>query len=335
MMILLLFFSLTTTPPEDPQLLVDVPWQIEAAHSTTMRVSFVGTSTIERTHVVADRSSTVIYDPEEFDITPDRNRNIQVTVRRTPSGLAELRLDPECCDQTALTVTTGFTPRLRWRSPESLESNTTRAVMLEFIDAQDRPGPLDAPVQLRVVPSNALIRTGTGTWTDHLDFDLPMGASLCPVFQIMSTSRDTARGLLQVTGYVNDHTYVLFNSNFDFEITPPATLRFAACIAGALLYSLYENTKRRSRRWWWPLVRAVTTSFVAGVLAYAATNLNLLGIRVDLSRLTGFLLAGFLMSYAGVEPLLERLLPKHREGTPRDHSEEPETLSSTPLPEPP
>ena len=120
-----------------------------------------------------------------------------------------------------------------------------------------------------------------------------------------------SHGALQVRGFLNDESQVLFDHVLPFEIVPPIWVRIGITILGALIYSMYAMSRTYSGRLFSELSKALGSGTFAGVLAWALADWNVLGIRIDTSHLTGYFVLGLVTSYAGVEPILARLIARN------------------------
>jgi hypothetical protein len=296
------------------KILIDAPSRVAPHKTFKLRVSYSvmpdpkGQPGEKRImHISADRSADVVYNPYEFDLMPNGFTFIDVTVNPTVSGLAEILLASSHYHNVHLSVNTGFRGHVKWRANQSLESGTSHYDTINFVDDLDRPLSLDAPITLRLVGGNAKIRKfGGSAWSDHIDLPIPIGASDAGLLEIEPTTLVARHGSLEARGFLNDENEVLFDQLFTFEIEPPVWVRLGMTIAGALLYTLYALSRTLSGRVVMEVAKAIVSGVFAGVLAWAFADWNVLGIRIDTSRLTGYFILGLITSYAGVEPLLAR-----------------------------
>ncbi len=244
--------------------------------------------------------------PFRMDVwyVPKVRQKATVTVTKSPSGLAEIIVTSECCDDISMSVDTGFKGRLKWKTPPALESRTIHPATIEIVDSQDRPLQLDAPIHLRLSSSNAQMQAQNGKWVDTLEFVLRDGESSTPTFLLRPTPFDASTGGIQVTGFLNDESYTVLKSNLDFDVTPPWWLRLSMAAFGGLLFSAYR-TFRGGREWTTRRVLSpLGVGLLAGGFAYIIADWDVLGIKTDTTHLRAFVVLGLVVSYVGIEPLL-------------------------------
>jgi hypothetical protein len=175
----------------------------------------------------------------------------------------------------------------------------------------DRPLSLDAPIKLRLAAGHALIRQKqTDAWSDHVDVLIPKGASDSGPFELKPDTLAASHGTLHVRGFLNDDSQVLLDHVLPFEIEPPIWVRIGITVLGALIYSMYATSRTHSNQLFSDVAKALASGVFAGVLGWALADWNVLGIRIDTSHLTGYFVLGLVTSYAGVEPILARLMAR-------------------------
>ena len=195
-------------------------------------------------------------------------------------------------------------------------------VTAEFVDAQKNPVALDAPMQMRVAIEKAEIRLAGKEWGKAADFVVSQGDRSTPALEIRPTPYDVDTGMLQATGFLTGN-YVVLNDRTDFLIRPPWWLRLLMAIFGGVLLSTYQAAKQfgagsisAGRTW----VRGLVGGIFAGAFAYLLADWDVIGIKIDTTRLRGFIVLGLLMSYVGVEPALARLLGRKEKADAPDNS---------------
>jgi small neutral amino acid transporter SnatA (MarC family) len=87
-------------------------------------------------------------------------------------------------------------------------------------------------------------------------------------------------------------------------------MRIGVTLAGALLCSFWQYSRRAERLLTWSLATAIFASVIAAIVAFALADLNVLGIRIDTSQLTGYFVIGVMASYIGLDQMLERVMKK-------------------------
>lgn len=300
------------TQPGENVLRADLPWKVEINKPFKMFVWYNSTNPSSGSlSVSTDVSEKVRYDPDTVKLQhPDRREKIMVTVENAPSGLAELMVMSDCCEDIAVTVDAGFKGRLRWKTPPSLESRSVRPATIELVDSQDQPLALDAPMHLKLVATNAEIRAAGKPWGSALDFALGDGDRSTPTFEMRPTPLDVASGTIQVTGYINKPDYIILKTNMDFDISPPWWLRLGMAACGGLLFSVYRIFRKKSGWTLSSIVRAGGTGVAAGLFAYVLADLDVLGIKIDTTHLRAFVVLGLVVAYAGIEPILSAFVKK-------------------------
>jgi hypothetical protein len=305
--------SASSSSEEDqPELRIDAPWRVEAGVPFHMVVTYYvpakhDADVLPVTKVTTDNTGDVTYSPTDFTLAANERKDVTVIVKRTQSGLAELTLTDDCCDDPRLSVDTGFRGRFKWDAGAPLESQVSQWATIAVVDGADRPLPLDAPIKLNVRSSGALIRySGQASWSSELTADLAPGSTGSPTIEIRPQPMSSTEGTLQVRAFLNDESLVLVDTPLRFKIIPPTWIRLGATILGALVYTLFQLSKTIKGHLGSALVRAVAAGIFAGIFGWALADWNLLGIKTDPEHLTGYFVLGILTAYAGVEPVLDR-----------------------------
>jgi hypothetical protein len=254
--------------------------------------------------VFMDISERVTYKPDHLTLSAKVRQRAMVTVTKSPSGLAEVMVTSECCDDISMSVDAGFKGRLRWKTPSAVESREVQPTSIEIVDSQDRPLQLDAPMHLRLTSSNAEIRISDGKWLDSLEFILRDGDTATPTFYLRPTPLDASTGSIQVSGFLNDKSYTVLKSNLNFDITPPWWLRLGMAALGGLLFSAYRTFRRGGELSVRKVFKPLSVGLLAGGFAYIIADWDVLGIKMDTTHLRAFVVLGLIVSYIGIEPLL-------------------------------
>jgi hypothetical protein len=305
--------TLPHKPADDvPEVRIDAPWRVPLGVPFRMSVTYYVPSDDKgappQTAVSADDTGEITYEPSDFVLKANETKDVRVTVNSTTSGLAELMVTDDCCEDPRLSIETGFRGRVAWDAGQALESQTSQWATLSILDPSDRPLALDAPVSLDVKVSGALIRLpGENTWHHELPVHLPHGSSGSPTFEILPQPLFSTEGTVQVRGFLNDESFVLFDSSLRFKILPPWWIRLGVTVLGAILYSLYPLIQKSTGPLRLAVAKAILAGAFGGLFAWALADWNVLGIKTDPEHLTGYFVLGLLTAYAGVEPAFEKL----------------------------
>jgi len=321
----------TTGTPGAFAISMDAPSRITPSRPFDLRVTY--SVTLNRDgqpfdarvmRVFTDNTADMHYKPREFVLPPNTSTIVSAVADRTQSGLAQVLIAGDHYHNVQLTLDEGFRGRVDWHNEEPLESGTGHWRMLNFVDNQDRPIALDAPIVLRLTTGNARIRPREVLpWSDRFDIVVPKGATDAGPFEMEPTPMAGAEGTLEVRGYLDESaTEALFDRVLTFDILPPMWIRLGVTILGALVYSIYGLSRSVQRSLHRDLIQTLTSAAFAGVLAWALADWNVLGIRIDSARLTGYFVLGLVTSYAGVEPVLTRLVQRRERR--REQLEEPD-----------
>ena len=266
-------------------------------------------------NVFFDRGANVQYDPPELALEAFRRKQVTVTVKKAPSGLARIAAYSGCCPDRTATVLCDFKGRLRALDPDKLESRKNQPVSVLLEDNQGRPLILDSDLDLRIATFNADVSADGKTWQTIITSKIRKGAARSDFVYIRPTPVDVAEGHIQVTGF-GDAGNVAFSDDLVFTITSPWWLKLSMAMLGAFLYALYKRLNSPTDETeLLTFLRSLGAALVAGVFAYELANLNVFGIKLDTTSLHGFVVLGLLTAYVGVEPLLSKLVERHEQRT--------------------
>ena len=319
-----LFVLLTATaaapPPkapdaDEPHIELDAPWTVQPNSQFDMAVKYVAETGDEPAEVTMGTTNGVTYSARSMTLNPGETKHVTVTVAKTASGLAQLMLMTNLKDNALLTVDAGFSGSLEWRKPRPIDSYGTESIALSFLDNHHRPIPLDAPIALRVVaPAHTQVRNArSAAWASFVDLNVPTGATETEPIDVQPKGFSAFSEELHVVAKINaddEDPQVLFNEVIPFQVVPPVWMRISVTLAGALLCSIWQYSRRAERLLTWSLATAIFASVIAAIVAFALADLNVLGIRIDTSQLTGYFVIGVMASYIGLDQMLERVVKK-------------------------
>jgi hypothetical protein len=337
---------------EKTEIQIDMPWRAEPNREYQLHLLYhvapnEKDSRRSKNHisVQTDDNGQIEYATRQLDLEREKPTDLQIVkMHETPSGLAWIRINtndlPPDINYAMLSIDLGFHGQVSWQDKTPLESWRTTSVPLQFLDTAGKPLPMNAPIIVDATASNARIRfcdrsgeyhdvaaaktpaaTSKSEWSDFATTGVTIGQSEIGTLEIQPRLFGSGRGVLHVRGYINDRTQLVFDTMEPFEILPPWWIRLGIAILGALTYALYQAVRNATagQRLLRLLGAAMPTAVLAGVLAWVLSDLNLLGIRADTTRLTGYFVLGLLVAYGGVDALLRRLgRPQEKEETPKN-----------------
>jgi len=264
-------------------------------------------------NVVFDRGTNVLYEPAELALTALRRKTVKVTIKKALSGLARLSAYSACCGTHTVTVVSDFRGHVRELQPSTLESRMKHPISIALDDNQNRPLILDADLALRIAAFNAEVSVDGKVWSTSIDSRMQKGAARSDFFYVRPLPIDISSGHIQVTGYTEGGN-IAFIDDLPFLGTSPWWLKLLTAMLGAFLYALYKRLNSTTLE---PetttLLRSLGAASLAGLFAYAMAGLNVFGIKVDTTSLQAFLLLGLLTAYAGIEPLLAKVVQRRAE----------------------
>jgi hypothetical protein len=288
---------------------INVPFKMDASYLPDKPVNGA------RANVFFDRGTNVQYDPPELILEPFRRKQITVTVKKAPSGLARIAAYSGCCPDRIATVLCDFKGRLRALDPDNLESRKNQPVSVLLEDNQGRPLILDSDLDLRIATYNADVSADGKIWQTTIVSKIRKGAARSDFVYIRPTPVDVADGHIQVTGF-GDGGNVAFSDDLAFKITSPWWLKLGMAMLGAFLYALYKRLNSPADETEvLTFLKSLGAALVAGAFAYELANLNVFGIKLDTTSLHGFVMLGLLTAYVGVEPLLSKLVERRTQRT--------------------
>ena len=319
-------------------LAIDLPWQAKPNKQYHLHATYhiakdeKDPLLIKRAVLVtSDDNGHVVYDPARITLKPGESTDIKsVVMLDTPSGLTQLRLNtedlPPAAASSTLNIDLGFRGRVQWQDKTPIESWSATPVPLQIVDKAGTPLPLDAPIIVDITASNAQLRLRDRSadcpdnpksvpnlaadegWLNYATTEVAIQQSEIGTIELRPTLFGSGHGVLRARGYINDRTQLIFDAVEPFDITPPWWTRVGVAILGATVYASYQATRTLSRRRLRVrLLSGVSVGFFAGIFAWALADSNLLGIRADTSRLTGYFVLGLMTAYSGIEPLLRRM----------------------------
>lgn len=268
--------------------------------------------------VFMENTPKIKYEPREFELKPGERKRVTATVAMTSSGLSILYCYAANWDPVDLTITTGFTARLKVNNTEPLQSGTTRDFVLSFIDKDGQPVRLDANANVYVRGSKlSLFASDTQLWREDIIMPLTMGTMRSMPIQMKARTWTADTGVLSLV-VTTAQGNTIYDDAVYIPLLPPWYAPLVMAIIGGLIYSVGEFFKNVFSRC--KTLRAIslkaaasaTTGIVAGVVAYLLASWNILGIKIDATGLKGFVILGFLFSYVGVDIILKSATGKHK-----------------------
>ncbi|HEX3577146.1 MAG TPA: hypothetical protein VHY33_01175 [Thermoanaerobaculia bacterium] len=319
----------STAPPpeaEKPHIELDAPWTVQPNSQFDLAVAYVAGEEDEPAEVTMATTNGVAYSKRSMTLKPGETGHVTVTVSKTASGLAQLMLMTNLEENARLTIDAGFSGNLEWRNPRPVNSYGTESITLSFLDNHHRLIPLDAPITLHVIaPAHTSVRAGPSkTFSSFVDLNVPTGATETEPIDVQPTGFAASSEELHVTAKINpedDDPQVLFNEAIPFQVVPPIWMRIGVTLAGAILCGLWQYSRRAEHLFTWGLVTSMFASLIAAVVAFALADLNVLGIRIDTTQLTGYFVIGVIASYVGLDQMLERVVKKAAEEKKRTAAE--------------
>lgn len=329
-----LVVALPASAIDKTEIEVDLPWKAKPNQSYPLNIIWhiaederdpkLKKPTIT---LVADQNGHVTYDPPSITVEATKQAVLDsVTMDETPSGLTQVRLNspdlPAPTSSAILNIDLGFRGRITWFEKESsLESLRITPASLQIVDATGHPLPLDASIIVVITASNARIRLqdeAEDGWRRIIRRTVPIGRSDIGTIDIKPDLFRSGQGVLHISAYINDDSQAIFDGIERFDITPPWWAQLLVAIFGGIMFAAYQLTQPLSdSHIRWRIFGPIIAGIVAGVLAWALADLNVLGIHADKSNLTGYFILGLLTAYAGIESVLRRL------GKSKDNRDQP------------
>ena len=274
----------------------------------------------ERVEVFMDETDgTVKYKPKNLILKPNAHQAVEAHVIKSKSGLARIIVygNFKRLEHRDVTIDTGFSAKLQAKNLDrSIESGTSRSLILDFTDSEGKAISLDAPVILSLQSSNTLFKQSDGSWANKIELDMKQGQTSSPVIEIKPKSWTMDMGMIMAEVGIN-YSNVVLNQNIPFTISPPWWLSLFMAVMGGILHGTYQTTRTINESSGPLTQRIFKTGFpkiaggaLAGIISFFFVDWNLIGIKIDTTSLKGFVILGFLFSYVGIDLILKHILPK-------------------------
>jgi hypothetical protein len=342
----------TSDKDEECYVELDAPWSALPNTRFPLSVQYVGDRlSAAPITVKMETTSGITYFgfPSPLTLEPGQTVSGEVSLGHTVSGLAQIMVstkptDPNTdsrvpTDPPRLAIDSGFSGTIEWRKPRPIDSYSTESVVISFVDNHHRAIQLDAPIRLCITapPRSRVREDDSKPWKSTINIDVPANASETVPFEVTPLGFSASTEELNVVGYINafdPDKQFLFRESVPFQVVPPIWMRLAVTVVGALLCSLWLYSRRAERVLTLALGKAIFSSLVAALVAFALADLNVLGIRIDATQLTGYFVIGVMVSYVGLDQMLERVVKKasddrKRSDADRDKGSTPTTPSDT------
>lgn len=270
----------------------------------------------------------VKYDPPSFKLRPGQRQLVNVTVRSSRSGLAEIVAFPNdtTWDFSDVTVNVGYQGHLKLVAL-ALPYNEPQSLNVQIVDNNEKPLPADLALSMELQSVDARLRlpkTPDSKETvdeDPITLEVPLGSTSSLPFSIRSLNRKGTPIHLLAT--LKKGSMVLAQNVFTLDTQPVWWLPIVLAIGGAALYGSYSiikepdladiNARSTAKR----LLQAFSVSVLAGTIAYLFADFDLLGLKLDPHVLRTYPLLGFLFSFVGVDTVLSRRYRGSRGGNHR------------------
>lgn len=300
-----------------PYIQLDVPRRIDPKKPFDMDVWVKG-SDAPTTTLYMEEGTDVAYSPKKVVVRRGERGTVRCELRNTAprSGLVQVTVSADCCDDRSATLDAGF--RLSAR-PIGLDGNLVageqRMVAFELVDEQGRQTPLDGPLQMMVLASQAHLQDGPHSLRETTFKKLvDRGGAVTPFFWVNTDQRWLGvprQGVASLALELrNDHGDILLRQPFTFPIRPRWWAQLVAATAGSLLWFAFSTAANPARRDVRALSAALVLALASGVMAYVLVATKLVGLNVDTSGMLGFVVLGVLLHGSGAEAVLRAVAPK-------------------------
>ncbi len=267
----------------------------------------------EKVHVYMQKNPSITFEPADFIL--EGSQRFLVTAEKVGKDpvLVEIAATPDGgWDYFDRTVNFGFVGEMKTDPLKEIRSGEVKAFSLRFFDAQGKKTALKAPTLLRLIGSNAKLRTiGDKVWHDEpLKIWLQTGANSSPLVEATPKSFTGGEGRIQVELTSNDQYVLLSSDDLTFAAPPLEWLVFVMAILGGLLHAIYELVSALLKRDKTALPVAGAKAII-GILSgiIAVLFADKVGIKLDTTSLTGYVALGFLVAYIGVDTVLKKSRP--------------------------
>jgi hypothetical protein len=266
-------------------------------------------------HVHAFASSQVKLDQTEFDLTDTRPQAITIAKVTTKPSLAQIVLEIEDGggqnNEISKIVNIGFHPAIKFNVPPLISGGSTVGFSVRTLDETGKAVPMPAPVFLLLNGVNVKFASGTNSLQNNLRVPLQIGANATPPLKMVPEPMLAGgTGSVQVELRTNDDYVISSSESQEFTIPVALRLQFAMAILGGLLNSLYATIVLlldHGTETWRTVGARAGIGIVAGILTVLfADKAAVLGINLQGSSLIGYVAAGFLVAYLGIDAFFAR-----------------------------
>ena len=272
----------------------------------------------ETIHVHVISGSQLEVSPSAFDLGDTKPQVLNIKRLNTKPALVQLALEVEIAGNTTSSVqeidrviNLGFHPVIKFAVPSQVSGGATVGFTVKTVDETGKSISMPAPVFLLLRGVNVKFAEGASDPQNPLRVDLSTGANSTPPLKLIPERiLSGGTGSLQVELH-GDEDYVISESDSqDFTIPVALRLQFAMAILGGLLNSVYATIllflDHGTENWKTVGARA-GIGVIAGVLTVLfADKAALLGVSLQGPSLVGYVAAGFLVAYLGIDAFFAR-----------------------------
>ena len=197
-----------------------------------------------------EQTTEATYNPRVVTVKPGLRSTIKASLTATPSGLAQVVATADGCEMFATTVDLGTSIRPRISiNHDKLESGRPVPFFVDVISSGGDRMQLDAPVEVLLQATNALIMQPSGDWDTDTVILLKRGATSTPVIQVRPTGWSYRTAVIRAELRMTDD-YVIGSAEEALSVVPSWIAALSMTLAGSTLFGLYRmlSPNRRSPR---------------------------------------------------------------------------------------
>jgi|GEM_PF-3981577 len=257
-----------------------------------------------------NKPSLIKYDPPQFKLKVGDTQKVHATILKSYSGLAIVfayTRDGQW-EPFDTTVDLGFSAKMKTNINEPIEGNTEKSLVIDFIDKDGNPAPVDSNIKLIIQTSSKLkvFDPADSLWKQNAEFPVTMQRTSANPIRIKSDAWNGDKGLISAQ-LSSNQGYPVHEEEIWVTVRPRWYLSLVVAMLGGLAYGGYQllsfivkprNSKRK-------LVVTLIIGSMAGALSYFLSSWGILGFKVDTSTVEGFFLLGFLFAYTGIDIILK------------------------------
>lgn len=300
--------------PSEKFLWTDLPYDVitsssgEFAFNMWLDPSFAKPDQV--VNVYMQKNPYITFEQEEFTLQGSKRFLVKAKRIGKDPLLVEIAANPDGgWAYFGRTVSFGFVGEMKTEPLKEIRSGQVKAFSLKFFDAQGKRTALKAPTLLRLIGSNAkLRRIGEPGWEEKpLEMWLQTGVNSSPLVEVTPKSLTGGEGRIQAELTSGGQYVILSGEDLTFAAPPLEWLVFAMAILGGLLHAIYELVGGLVRRDKTALPIAGAKAII-GILSgiIAVLFADKVGIKLDITSLTGYVALGFLVAYVGVDAVLKK-----------------------------